>query len=126
MKIRTGFVSNSSSSSFCIYGIETTPEDLINVAKEKGIDVSELETQYKEDGYWEDLDWNLRELTNNTSLNIYRFSEEDLTYIGCSMGAMMEDETPREFKRKIREDLMKIFKDITEEDIEIHEGTYHC
>ena len=50
MKIRRGFVSNSSSCSFCIYGVSIEPQKLCEKLVENGI---ELTKEDKEDIY----DW---------------------------------------------------------------------
>ena len=38
MKVRNGFVSNSSSSSFCLYGAELSDGDIVTLANKFGID----------------------------------------------------------------------------------------
>jgi len=79
VKIRTGFVSNSSSSSFCIAGIylENWDDELDEKAQEEG-----LFTTSGESG--------------------------DVMYIGLDFSDMEYDETKREFYKRVEEKLKKI------------------
>jgi len=78
MKIRTGFVSNSSSSSFCIYGA-IVPSD---------IDRDKL--------------WNLKTLSHESGIADY--SDEDL--VGLFPWQMGAEETRAQFEKRV-EDLIK-------------------
>jgi hypothetical protein len=80
MKIRHGFVSNSSSSSFCIFGtfVEGNQEDLEEKATDVGLEVE-----------WGDP---------NSSL--------DGLYVGLSPGKMGANETRKQFEDRV-EDLLK-------------------
>ena len=92
MKIRNGFVSNSSSSSFCIYGagIETNKlESLLN----------KLDIKLKYD-YDEDYRYTIDEIAKKIGLRTYGYS--DLGYfIGLSLTQMEMDETMRQFQERI-------------------------
>jgi len=78
MKIRSGFVSNSSSSSFCIMGMVTDQET-----------VDKLESKWKE----------LNEKGLTTKSGISEYYEEQL--IGASVSQLGENETPVQFKQRI-------------------------
>jgi len=126
MKIRNGFVSNSSSSSFCIYGIETTYEDLISILEIKGINVSKIKEELEYEGCIDNPNESFKDILDNSSLSIYHFGEEDMTFIGRSFGSLGEDETPREFKTEIRKDLSEKLGYEYADRAEFHEGTYYC
>jgi len=84
MKIRNGFVSNSSSSSFCILGI-VLPEDF-NEGKIDEID-----------------NWNWKNKDDRTDLVVQRGIEEfyDAKLLGMIPDKMKNDETLMEFKKRI-------------------------
>lgn len=86
MKIRNGFVSNSSTSSFCIYGIR------INGELKPGLE-SEL---YK-------LGFDVEPV-------------DSLIYIGKSWDKIKDDETGKQFKESIIETLKPVLGDILSED----------
>ena len=92
MKIRRGFVSNSSSSSFCILGSEMDYETY-----------SELE---------ENEDKDLGNVLKEIGLEIVgRYDECYSMYIGLHPEDMKDEETLLEFKNRIREGIKK-FKEI--------------
>lgn len=125
MKIRNGFVSNSSSSSFLIYGISFENEqDLINKAIEfcidkigedaikRGIDIKEFEF----DSY-DAFDYLKNKFEFLENYEFYSI-EEYYFYIGKSWNRIKNDQTGYEFKMQIETELQEIFG----EDCEI--GTY--
>lgn len=97
MKIRHGFVSNSSSSSFCILGIVISDEDLA------------------------------QQLESNTELyREYGISNYDgQTLIGMGPEKMKNDETLLQFKQRIVDEFKKQNVDVKVEDLDWHiDGGY--
>jgi len=80
MKIRSGFVSNSSSSSFCILGVDLT-----------GLD--------------EPKEWkNPKVAQHITGIADYY----ELELIGANPSKMLDDETLREFKQRVLDDINQL------------------
>jgi hypothetical protein len=123
MKIRSGFVSNSSTSSFMIYGAFFRFEKLcknekfINtikkIAEKDGYDISDFEElTYKiaSDVGTGDI---INEMLGDSFLCCEEIPGERDVYIGQSWENIKDDETGREFKLKITEELRAIFgKDV--------------
>jgi len=161
MKNRMGFVSNSSTCSFQVYGVffddaqelllklaengivEDLKGLLLNVAKEydliepckrDGIDLEQtdfagiLEQVIEEIGVSELL-YALDEKNGNLIPGLSLLSYDDYygsVYIGRDF-SLGEDETPRQFKAKVKEALARAFGgEYDEEQVKFHEGTYSC
>jgi hypothetical protein len=92
MKIRFGFVSNSSSTSFTIYGASFEPEELKDLLKEIGKEGTEID-----------------EVLHGTQLQ-YNVGEYDTVYVGRSWDSIKDDETGKQFKDSIERDLKDLFK----------------
>lgn len=83
-KVRNGFVSNSSSSSFLIYGTSITN--------------SELEKMEDFDGW---------KFQKSTGLSVYDRDYE--TYIGESWDNIGDDETGKQFKERVEKKILEHF-----------------
>ena len=106
MKTRNGFVSNSSSSSFLLYGWVVEQSDLIEKLKEKGL-LTEEEAQ----DTW-DAVYKLEELEEfkSSGLDLQTSDEwDDHVYLGKSWSQVEDDETGKEFKENIEKSLQDIF-----------------
>jgi len=97
MKIRTGFVSNSSASSFCIFGCEISEEDLRKLLADNGITVTEGEDESFSSYEYED------ELAKKTGLEIHNW---DYSYwVGKSWSTIGGEETGNQFKESVQQKL---------------------
>ncbi len=98
MKVRARFISNSSSSSFLIYGAHILNK---NITKE---DLEKVLDREIDDGFR--LNRLVEEAAHNLGLEfIYGNGEY---YIGKSWDSMGEDETKRQFKKSIETAVKKI------------------
>jgi len=138
MKIRNGFVSNSSSSSFCIYGIVKEDDEIEDILKAKGVTEEELSDGARE--YMDDwsFKWNLKdrglseeeiqkkcdERPMIKDMEMYNPYDGDCgTFIGQSWSSIDDNETGSEFKARIEKELKAFFGD----DIECgtHQEEWH-
>ena len=92
MKIRNGFVSNSSSSSFCIYGTTISKYEIQELAKAAGQDQYDYLEYLLENSFCE---------SNYDGYEYY--------YIGQSLLNLKNDETGGQFKDRTKEELIKLF-----------------
>jgi len=102
MKTRHGLVSNSSSSSFCIYGTQLEGNKIEKLKKFLSIE---------EDACYSELaeTFNYGEATKNIGVELTAaFSGESL-YIGRSWSGVKDDETGKQFKDSIEKIIESIF-----------------
>ena len=105
MKTRTGFVSNSSSSSFLIYGACIDSDEAIELTKKLG-SAEEVDDVY---GALELIESLLDD--NDVKLEIHcPYDGESGLYIGRSWDKIGDDETGKEFKERVKADVLKLFK----------------
>jgi hypothetical protein len=109
MKIRNGFVSNSSSSSFCIYGATIDYDDLRKAFEiEEGSDDDSgdiYELSERLEGYGDKK--KQKKLPKGFEQHIPEGS--DSVYIGRSWDSVGDNETGKEFKKNVEEALKEFF-----------------
>jgi hypothetical protein len=106
MKIRNGFVSNSSSSSFCLVGVSREFEDIDNL-------INDNETLLKEEFQVEELDFDdskyeYFEFLENRVKNSVESQvdwECEAFYCGTDIDKMQDHETLLEFKTRVCADI---------------------
>lgn len=109
MKIRNGFVSNSSSSSFCIYGVTLSSDEVYKLLNIPEDDQSDFDVS---DFFGE--------------LNLGVISDEDYYHIGDEWTSIGDDETGSQFKNRIKNTLMKAMPKLEEVEIGTQEGEIYC
>ncbi|HUS51013.1 MAG TPA: hypothetical protein VMZ91_12670 [Candidatus Paceibacterota bacterium] len=106
MKIRKGFVSNSSSSSFCIYGISIEQEEIAKKMVELGF------IEKDGDDYNDIFEWlygDSNKILEQNGLSVNCPYDDDIC-IGREWKSIKDNETGKEFKESVEKSLNKMFK----------------
>jgi len=127
MKIRNGFVSNSSSSSFCLYGLCIDESEIRDALIAKGEVLTEDEQEYLGEYFYYPYSYQKRkdneeELTEEDKRAEAKFFSPDdgFTYedvdgyqqfIGIEWKDIKDDETGAEFKKRVENKLKELFPD---------------
>lgn len=99
MKVRTGFVSNSSSSSFAIWGASFDTDELLEVIKNQL-----TEEQYE---MIKEQDEALENVWSVNGLEMYEDYEGQRVYIGRSWSDIDDDQTGKQFKNYVQKKIEK-------------------
>lgn len=96
MKIRAGFVSNSSTSSFCIFGISDSDTKLPDRFDEEN-----------DDGFegWEAAEQELQKIDKRF---VYEHMDCDAHFLGIPFTSIRDDETGAQFKQTIKDALESV------------------
>lgn len=105
MKIRTGFVSNSSSASFVIYGKAFTVDEMEKLAQANGYDD------------WDDF------LESKKLLGV---CDEYYVFVGEDIRSIRDDETMGEFKKSVEDQLVAAGLAKPDDKFEVHDVTMWC
>jgi len=117
MKHRLGFVSNSSTCSFLIYGVEASISEVQKILLANGTTQEELDSEGL-------VEWFGDEKNGTQGLYCEDIYEWDAAFVGRHYSSMGDDETMAEFKKDVAEKVEKLFG--KEMKCEEHEGTYPC
>jgi hypothetical protein len=107
MKIRQGFVSNSSSSSFCIYGTELDIEDIKKYAP-KDTNFDDGDWMYELE--WRDVQQSIEKKVGENMSVFYDYECAEV-YIGREFTTLEDDETGADFKASVEKRLKEVFGD---------------
>lgn len=99
MKLRLGFISNSSSTSFCIFGVCIDTDDIdkiLNLVEDGDNDNYDLREEA------------LEKLCDKTNLTFINEGESDQVFLGRNYTSIKNDETGKQFKTSVIETLKDI------------------
>jgi hypothetical protein len=119
MKIRSGFVSNSSSSSFCVHGAHIDSDEIMDLINSIGSafpeskQISELVTkckvEYEDGSLFEhgNLDKLLNQIFEKTQIEFILNWECEAIWLGRSYETLKDDETGAQFKASAESEIRK-------------------
>ena len=107
MKIRQGFVSNSSSSSFCVWGARIDFDAIKGILESKGF-IDEDDKDFNADPSTIVSDFLCSEKINETTLDFVASWDSECLYIGRPYDSLKDNETGKQFKEQAEKDMAQI------------------
>jgi len=124
MKIRLGFVANSSSSSFCVFGAAIDDSDMIEALLKANI-ITKEESESDDVYAWELLELPaVQKRMKELNLTYTGDSDNNVTYIGREFTSIGDNETGKQFKDGIKKGIEKFMG--KEVEVDTHEGEISC
>lgn len=112
MKIRTGFVSNSSSSSFIIYGAAIEDSDFEKFALEKLSEEEGSKEEYEDEGMYYLCD-RMEEVLDMKGVSIIRGSDYDeYVYVGTDPRSFDQNLSMKESMKNTEEEIKRAFPNV--------------
>ncbi len=116
MKIRNGFISNSSTTSFCIVGCMFEDKKEIKKLFKKEL-VDKYKDSYFSDNDFLELFYEEEEKAGEKIELSCHVSPSDETYVGVSIKNLKDNQTLIEFKELVKQKLSKYFNRVPKVDI---------
>ena len=112
MKIRQGFISNSSTTSFCIYGVHFSRGELFKVMNAIDVKAKLMLANMNKSNDMEEMDDNdlfqvIDEAYDFKNVDCYS-PEDGGVYVGRSWSSIKDDETGKQFKDSVKNELKQV------------------